>query len=174
MFELISFMQQDIQKHLDSPAMICHQKVFNKIREKSQITNIENAYLSVHSINGNRKNFAIPNNYRWLISKPYKKLICLNMDFENLIERFNEPDTFFYLDPPYLIEQDYKCKFTKDDFIRLKKTIYNIKGFWLMNHTKNEFIESVFGHPRFWKEYINTSAIDGSRSSRTEGFWMNF
>ena len=49
-------------------------------------------------------------------------------DFEKLIKRWDTPGTLFYCDPPYLGTNPYRCGFTFDDHIRLRKALEKVKG----------------------------------------------
>jgi len=110
--------------------------------------------------------------------------IIENLDFRELIKKYDSPTTFFYLDPPYLTGgKNYKFSWTLEDFKALKNILDNVKGFWLLNESERDFDEiiKIFGEPKFVKEYsnavLNRSAIEklgGKRSKRKEGFWFNF
>lgn len=53
-----------------------------------------------------------------------------NLPYQNLIERFDKPHTFFYIDPPYYGCEDYYGKgiFGRDDFGRLREQISGLQG----------------------------------------------
>jgi len=58
-----------------------------------------------------------------------------NMPYEKLIERFDKPHTFFYLDPPYYGYEDCYGKgiFSREDFEKLHETLARIKGKFIMS-----------------------------------------
>ena len=57
-----------------------------------------------------------------------------NQDFEVLIKHYDRENAFFYCDPPYYSsEYVYQCGFTWDDHLRLKNTLANSKGKWLVS-----------------------------------------
>ena len=57
-----------------------------------------------------------------------------NLDGCLCIERYDRPDTFFYIDPPYYdMSQCYAHKFLEEDFMRLEKTLRKIKGRFLLS-----------------------------------------
>lgn len=55
-----------------------------------------------------------------------------NMDFQQVIEKYDTPNTYIYVDPPYYIvgEGSYYSKhsFTREDHERLAKTLFSMKG----------------------------------------------
>lgn len=77
-----------------------------------------------------------------------------NMHYLKLIERFDRPETFFYIDPPYYgNENDYGDGiFDREDFARLRDVLAGIQGRFIMSINdvreirelfKNCFIEEV-------------------------------
>lgn len=69
-----------------------------------------------------------------------------NMDYQRLIERFDRPETFFYIDPPYYgCEEDYgKGIFGKDDFRRLQEILAGIKGKFILSINNVPEIREIF------------------------------
>jgi len=53
-----------------------------------------------------------------------------NMDFADVITKYDSPTTYIYLDPPYYKTENYYSNhdFTRDDHERLAKTLQNIQG----------------------------------------------
>ena len=63
-----------------------------------------------------------------------KKWIVENMDFRDLMKRYNKPDVLLYLDPPYLRGGDqYRYKFKMEDFVKLKGLLDHHQGTYLLN-----------------------------------------
>ena len=69
------------------------------------------------------------------------------LDFEEFIRRYDSPDTFFYLDPPYWGAEDYYGKelFGREGFERLKGVLSTIKGRFLMSINDTPEIRRIFG-----------------------------
>jgi len=62
----------------------------------------------------------------------------LNKDYKTVIEEYDSPNTFFYLDPPYLGPKDV-YDYDEIDHEELKEILENVKGKWLLsidNHPK--------------------------------------
>lgn len=64
-----------------------------------------------------------------------------NKNYADVIECFDRPDTFFYIDPPYYGCENYYGDgiFSKEDFMRLAALLRGLKG---------KFILSINDHPR--------------------------
>ena len=58
-----------------------------------------------------------------------------NLPYETCIKRFDKPETFYYLDPPYYNCENYYGKgiFSKEDFKILRDALTNIKGKFIMS-----------------------------------------
>lgn len=80
-----------------------------------------------------------------VISSRLDKVYIENLDFENLIKRYDHKDALFYLDPPYTKGEGYKIVRTKDfEHERLFNCIKNIKGRWLLSYNDNEYIRNLY------------------------------
>ncbi len=65
--------------------------------------------------------------YRW--SERFSCITIENLDFANLIDRYDHSDAFFFCDPPYpTLEHYYRTTFKMEDHARLAKSLRNIKG----------------------------------------------
>jgi DNA adenine methylase len=82
-----------------------------------------------------------------------------NMTYARLIERYDTPETLFYLDPPYYdCENDYgKGVFGKEDFRRLAEMLAGIQG---------QFILSLNDVPPVW-EIFKPFSIETVRTEYT-------
>lgn len=68
-----------------------------------------------------------------------------NQDFEVLIKHYDRPDAFFYCDPPYYTsEYVYECSFTWEDHMRLKKTLSEANGKWLISYNDCQEIRELY------------------------------
>ena len=55
-----------------------------------------------------------------------------NCDFAQLIARYDQPQTVFYCDPPYLGQRGYSEEFTYKDHVRLSRSLHRIQGRFLL------------------------------------------
>ena len=72
-------------------------------------------------------------------------VVVENQDFETLIKHYDRPDAFFYLDPPYFSTEDmYEVGFAWDDHVRLRDTLKNIKGKFLLSYNDCDEIRELY------------------------------
>ena len=58
-----------------------------------------------------------------------------NMDCIDLIKKYDSPDTFFYVDPPYFKKEYlYTTDFPREKHEQLADTLKNAKGKWLLSY----------------------------------------
>lgn len=67
-----------------------------------------------------------------------------NLDFQDLIQRYDQPRTIFYLDPPYLETCGYAVGFTEADHWRLATTLHNIEGRYLLTINDHPLIREMY------------------------------
>lgn len=72
-----------------------------------------------------------------------KNTVILNQNFATVIKKYDSPNTFFYLDPPYESEEqlDYK------DYVRPEEVydaIKDIKGKFLLSYNDSSNIRNIF------------------------------
>lgn len=61
------------------------------------------------------------------------KVIIENLDFADVIRRYDSPNTLFYCDPPYIDTSQYRLPFSMDDHRRLADHLSQIKGMALVS-----------------------------------------
>lgn len=80
------------------------------------------------------------------------KVVIENKDFEKLIKQYDRPVSFFYLDPPYFETEGYyknvgEDGFTRQDHIRLRDTLMQIEGKFLLSYNDCAFIRELYDAP---------------------------
>lgn len=79
------------------------------------------------------------------LSNRLENTVIENQDFEVLIKHYDRPDSFFYCDPPYFTsEYVYECGFTWNDHVRLKETLAQTDGKWLVSYNDCEEIRKLY------------------------------
>lgn len=69
------------------------------------------------------------------IQERLKRVVIEHKDFSDLIKVYDRPDALFYADPPYIgTESHYDDCFTDADHIRLRDTLTNIKGKFILSY----------------------------------------
>lgn len=72
-------------------------------------------------------------------------VVIENQDFQVLIRHYDRPDAFIYCDPPYYTsEYVYDCGFAWEDHLRLKTTLAEAKGRWLVSYNDCPEIRELY------------------------------
>ncbi len=72
-------------------------------------------------------------------------VVVENQDFETVIKHYDRPDAFFYADPPYFSSEGmYEVGFDWDDHVRLRDTLSNIKGKFLLSYNDCSEIRELY------------------------------
>jgi DNA adenine methylase len=89
-----------------------------------------------------------------------------NLPYQRLIERFDRPQTFFYIDPPYYnYEDDYgKGIFSRDDFAILASLLSNITGKFIMSMNDTPEIRKLFKN--FHLQEVPTTYMAGGAQNK--------
>lgn len=67
-----------------------------------------------------------------------------NLSWENLIPRYDRPDTLFYCDPPYHECPDYNHNLVLEDYVSLAETLAGIKGKFMLSINDHPEMREVF------------------------------
>ena len=98
-----------------------------------------------------------------------------NMDFEEVIRKYDGDKTYIYSDPPYYIvgEGNYYSKhdFTREDHLRLANTLKSIKGKFSLSYYHFEQLEQWFPRSdyRWESKEFHKAAMAKSGKAQTKG-----
>lgn len=100
-----------------------------------------------------------------------------NRSYAQVFTRFDKPDTFFYVDPPYYGCEDYYGAgiFDRSDFIKLQDILASISGKFILSINDVPEIRKIFG--KFYIEEVETtySAAGADKKKKvTELLIMNY
>jgi DNA adenine methylase len=100
-----------------------------------------------------------------------------NKDYTEIFSRFDKPDTFFYVDPPYHGCEDYYGKgiFSRDDFMKLRDILAGINGRFILSINDVGEIRKLF--KQFYIEGVTTTYSAGGANKKkkvTELLVSNF
>ena len=86
-----------------------------------------------------------------------QKVVVENKDFEKLIRQYDRSVSFFYCDPPYFATENYykDVGFTKADHIRLRDTLLQISGKFLVSYNDCPEIRDLWNRPGIAIEEIS-------------------
>lgn len=86
-----------------------------------------------------------------------------NMDFQNVIEKYDSPSTYIYLDPPYWKTENYYSNhdFDRGDHERLARVLTAISGKFSLSYYDFELLHDWFPEPQYrWerKKFVKAAA----------------
>lgn len=179
--------------------MLRSRELFNYIKKNynNEINPVKKAvyfaYLMTNSFSGRAKCFVGKKKNNWFaflkklrqIYWRFSKVIIENLDYKECIQKYDSPDTLFYIDPPYLFEDaryHYKIfqnsKFTLDDHLELANILKSLKGKFLLSYYPHEVIEKEYKDFRFLSRNVSAWAssvpLEGKRIKKTEILIKNF
>lgn len=104
------------------------------------------------------------------------RVVLENMDFEQFIKKYDSSWALFYLDPPYYNCENYYGKelFKCEDFIRLKDTLANIKGKFILSINDVEPIRELFKNFIIKEVSTNYSIFGGKQKQVDELLIFNY
>lgn len=107
---------------------------------------IKTSYGSDHKSYGcAKRDINVMTDYLTDIHYRLSKVIIENKDFENLIDVYDREGALFYLDPPYYgTERYYQEKFSKDDHVRLRDKLKDVKGKFILSYNNCDFIKELY------------------------------
>jgi len=139
-----------------------------------------------YSINKSRKTFYNIVDCFDVFHERIRKVQIECDDFENIIKRYDTPQTFFYLDPPYLnispsTIMEIKNYMSAEDHERLVNVLLGIKGKALLSGYENEIYRKL--EENGWRKIViekiccHTNPrknLRGKRKYVRECLWMNY
>jgi DNA adenine methylase len=78
-----------------------------------------------------------------------------NMDFADVINKYDSESTYIYLDPPYWKTEDYYSNhdFDRQDHERLAKVLHNVKGKFSLSYYDFELLHEWFPEDKYkWEK----------------------
>jgi len=74
-----------------------------------------------------------------------------NLDYKDIIEKYDSESTFFYVDPPYFGKEEYYINhdFSKETHRELAEVLNNIKGKFLLSYYYFDGIEDLYKDCKF-------------------------
>jgi len=152
-------------------------------------------YLNVNTVNAKGKHFsAISPNMKneqmifmervFEVAERLKNVVIESMDYKKVIEKYDSPNTLFYLDPPYLLESRNQGEYyNNDEWTRVEthKELYeivsSIEGKVVISYYPHPTLEAWYSKDKGWywdyKEVTISTSVQ-QRPKRTEWLIMNF
>ena len=90
---------------------------------------------------------------KWKAYEPHLNKISeiLNSDYKEVISKYDSPETFFYLDPPYMGREKYYINhdFNENSHYELSHILNNIKGRFALSYYYFDGIKELYPNCRF-------------------------
>lgn len=67
-----------------------------------------------------------------------------HLPYDQVIERYDRPETFFYIDPPYYDIRLYRHNLEHEDFVRMAALLKNIDGKFMLSLNDHPQVRSIF------------------------------
>jgi DNA adenine methylase len=131
-------------------------------QEPKTLSDIQRAarffYLQKNCYGGmiKRKNFVIsvqdgsnynPHRIPMVLNLAHERLLGVQLEclpYQEILSRYDRPDTFFYLDPPYFGLPYYNFNFREQDYIELATLLKNLKGRFLLSLNDKPEVRRIF------------------------------
>ena len=86
-----------------------------------------------------------------------------NLDFQAVIEKYDSPSTYIYLDPPYWKTENYYSNhdFDRNDHERLANVLSNVQGKFSLSYYDFPLLHDWFPEPQYrWekKQFVKAAA----------------
>ena len=103
-----------------------------------------------------------------LVSERLAQVMLENLSFEKFIKLYDSPETFFFVDPPYLGHYEYRHNLKPEGFNLLTEMLQGIKGKFLLTHTDQPEIRKLLAGFKFEEIEIAYTAqrMSGGKSGR--------
>ena len=113
------------------------------------------------------------------LAKRLKGVMIEHEDAISLIERYDSPETFFYLDPPYVPEtlshwkgKAYSHEMSNADHLRLGIVLNALEGSAIISGYNCAPYEKYYSSEEGWTRLDKQTRTNGAGSA-TESIWLN-
>ena len=102
--------------------------------------------------------------------------MILEKDALVVIEKYNQVDTFLYLDPPYIdVNQGHYKGYSREDFEALLKKIAGFNGRWILSSYQSDLLQdAVDTYGWVQTEFDQRLGVKGNKQRKTEVITANF
>jgi len=161
--------------------------VFTNHQPKTELERAIRFYFQLSCSYGSRsKNFCIMQGYKYMplrqlekvkvASERLQQVIIEKQDFEKIINRYDSPNTFFYLDPPYYTKEHLYDREDADTFTKHEEMailLRTIKGKFLLSYNNEAYIKKLY--KGFTIETVEAQyTVSGSFQTQTELMIKNY
>ncbi len=112
-----------------------------------------------------------------VIEQAHRRLARVQIEslpYEQVLQKYDRPTTFFYLDPPYWERKLYKFNFKEDDFVKLDQELGRLQGRFLLSLDDHPEVRRIFHKWNLIPVEITYTAKRDTRKRFGELFITNF
>ena len=94
-----------------------------------------------------------------------------NMDFQKVVEKYDSPTTYVYLDPPYWKTEDYYSNhdFDRKDHERVAETLQNMQGKFSLSYYDFDLLHEWFPEDEYkCGDVKNLQKLQGAKSGKKQ------
>lgn len=157
LFSVLKYHPQEFDRELDGP--LTSRRLFELYRDRTGITDIQRAaqflYALTFSFGGKGGTFrttktkvapSVPGlrQRAELVKQRLQTVTIEYLDWEQAIERYDGPETFFFCDPPYMETSGYRAQFVDRDQETLAARLKTIKGKFLMTNSDIPAVRQLY------------------------------
>lgn len=131
-------------------------------QDPSTLSDVQRAarffYLQKNCYGGliHRKHFKIsvqdgsnynPHRIPMILHLAHERLLGVQLEclpYQEIMTRYDRPDTFFYLDPPYFGLPHYKFNLAESDYLEMAKLLKAVKGKFLLSLNDRPEVRKIF------------------------------
>jgi DNA adenine methylase len=103
-----------------------------------------------------RQNFAVsvqdgsnynPHRIPLVLHLAHERLLGVQLEclpYQDILRKYDRPETFFYLDPPYFNRPYYKFNFAEQDYVEMAGLLKTLKGRFLLSLNDTSEVRGIF------------------------------
>jgi|ERR1051325_7820558 DNA adenine methylase len=197
-FDIVNFFRVCQWHHEELVRYLRFSLVSRKLHElhvktdPSTLTDIQRAgrfyYLQKNSFGGlivkqkfhygvtHRSNYN-PDRIPEVIEQTHRRLARVQVEslpYEKVLEKYDRPTTFFYLDPPYWERKLYKFNFTESQFADMEERLGTLKGKFILSLDDRPEVRQLFARFRMQAVDLAYTAKRDTRARHRELLITNF
>ena len=97
-----------------------------------------------------------------------------SLPYQQVLEKYDRPTTFFYLDPPYWERKLYKFNFTESDFQEMERRLGALQGKFILSLDDRPEVRQLFARFQMKSVDLAYTAKRDTRARHKELLITNF
>lgn len=108
----------------------------------------------------------------YAIADRFSRVLIEDLDFADVIDYYDSPDTMFYVDPPYVGHNYITQRGTEEFHMRLAESLVMCEGYVILSACESVLYDDIYGDMG-WKK-VSVKSRNVQNNARTEILWMNY